>query len=491
MKKSKRKLEIDVELANGEKSITDNSQLPNQSLDIEKKPFKQTFSVPQGHSVLFGNIILNDGISRANYYACLVHTTIMFLNLTATTTLQPLILLDTKAYKVNMNEVGMVLAELMLLQTLSKIFFAPISGYLIDKIGRKPMLILGAVIVFMGYMMVPFQKTVFPGYAVSKLLVANGGNLLFLIPLTADYVHDSTKGKATGIFQALASLGSFLGTLVITLLLHLKFSLIQIHVAIGIIVLVPAIIYSHWIKGGDYYLRKGQNDDEEFLDQQIQEELFSVKIKKAVTALYTNGWLFISLVINTLARADYYIITVVTALWIKSFDQTDADHEESDRLVNKYEDLFFGLGFIANLIFGSILDKINPMKVIIPAIVGGTIGYSLILFANDKHSPMLLVLIITAGIAMPGLFNSAQYIAIKNYPRDLRGTLTSMINVFGIAGYLFLSTVGGYLYDHVSKRMPYFLYIGMMGLAMIVVLCIYGRMRKIGRDMPTPPQENI
>jgi len=472
-------LEIDVELANGEKSSTDQSQVQAPSMsqieNLKDLPAKK------GIDVFFGKITLNEGISAANFYASLFHTLITFMNFTATTTLQPLILLDPKSYAVDENRIGVILAQLILLQTVTKICMTPTFGFLIDKIGRKPMVLVGGTVIMMGYCLVPFQRTVFPGYAISKLLVTNGTNLLILLPFNADYVHDSSKGKAIGIAQALTSFGNFLGSLVITILLHVGFELAQIHMILGIFTFIMVLIYSPFIKAGNYYLKKGNNDEEEFLDKQNQEESFKEKIIKSINALSRNGWLLISLIINTLARADYYLITAVFALWMKSFDTSEDQRKDTDKLISFYENIFFLLGFIGNIAYGLILDVVNPLKVIFPTIFSGMIGYSLILMANSKNSIFVFLLILTAGLAMPGLFNSANYLAIRNYPKELRGTLTSLINVFGIVGYLFLSTVGGYLYDNVNKKMPYVLFLGMILLASFAIVMIYRKLRRYGR----------
>ena len=184
----------------------------------------------------------------------LFHTLIAFFNLTVGSTLQPLILLDVNTYNVNPKLIGRILAELILFQTVSKILLTPIYGYLMDNAGRKPMVLIGAGISALGYIMTPLQKSVFPGYAISRLITANGGNIMSFIPFNADYVHDISKGKATGITQALASAGSFFGSVFITICIANKVDVGKVHIAAGIIILVSAILYSIGLKGGKYFL---------------------------------------------------------------------------------------------------------------------------------------------------------------------------------------------------------------------------------------------
>lgn len=446
---------------------------------------KSTSEIPEPNSnqrddiqyALFNKIALNEGITKSNYYATWLHAFVTNVNLTMTTTLQPLILLNARFYAVSSDHIGLVLAQLVILQTITKILFTPVYGFLIDKLGRKPMLVVGAIVCLLGYVLVPFQKTVYPGYALSKLLVANGGNIIALMPFNADYVQDKSKGKATGISQALGSGGSFLGSVFITILLAIHIDLAQIHAFAGVFVFITMMTVSFFIKGGNYYLKQSPNDDEDFIDKKNQEEPFLIKLRKGFHALRTNGWLLISLIINTLARADLYIITVVFALWMKK-DVTPQDQEVTDKQVSFDQNIFFGLGMMANIFYGLILDRVHPIKIIFPTIIFGMTGYFLIFFAENKDSPIVIILMLTAGLAMPGLFNSANYLAIKNYPKELRGILTSLINVFGIGGYLLLSTIGGYYFDKGYKTAHFMMFMLMMATSLVVIITIYMVIKK-------------
>jgi len=444
--------------------------LPLKSSEIDSKT---DIIDEMGLDVFNRRIILNPGISRLNFYASLVHITLNQFSHAVTTTLQPLILLDPSSYNVNKGEVGVILAKLMLIQTLAKICITPFSGYFVDRIGRKPMILLGSFILLLGYLFVPYQTSVFPGYVLSKIFVANGGNLMYLAPLIADYVHDSTKGKATGISMALGSAGQFLGTLFVTLLIAMKISLSSIHVIAGITIFGITILYSFGIKEGKYYLarEKNQNDNISQLEKINKDDLLK-KLQDGFSALNKNGWLMISLIINTLARADYYLVTIIFALFVKSFDQTPSDTHNSNKLITIYQDLFFGLSFFCNLAYSVILDKVNTLKIIFPTMSLVIIGYVLGVFATTKDSSLLLLLILFAGIAMPGLINSGHYLAIKHFPKELRGMLSSLLSVIGIAGYLFLSTVGGYLFDNWGRSAPFLVFASMLTAALLGILYI-------------------
>lgn len=125
-----------------------------------------------------------------------------------------------------------------------------------------------------------------------------------------------------------------------------------------------------------------------------------------------DQWLFISALINTLARADLYLITSAFALWMKSFAETEQERKEADAQVFKFETIFFGIGVITTLFYGYMLDKHKKtMKVVYPTLIVGMIGYMFIFFAENEKSAYVILLVVFSGGSMPGFFNSGNYLS--------------------------------------------------------------------------------
>jgi len=280
--------------------------------------------------------------------------------------------------------------------------------------------------------------------------------------------------------MAMGTAGQLLGSVFITFLLYLKINLAFMHVIMGITIVTAVMIYSIGIKGGRYFVHKEKRNEDDFTDTR-HEEKFLPKLKQALITIYGNGWLLVSVTISTLAKADYYLVTIVLALFIKSFDQTPEDLHTSNQLANIYQDLFFGLSFVGNLLYGLVLDRINTINIIFPTLLMAIFGYSLGIFAHSRDSILIPIMILFAGAAMPGLLNSANYIAIKNFPRELRGILNSVLNVIGVAGYLFLSVIGGHLFDNYGRSAPFILFIFMLLGSMIVITYIYKKRHLKGK----------
>lgn len=91
-----------------------------------------------------------------------------------------------------------------------KLIFAPIFGILADRIGRKIVLFYGICVITVALFLIPFSTNLYPQYVLCRCLYAHGAICIAIIPLLADYVQDSTKGKASSFSVIMASGGAML-----------------------------------------------------------------------------------------------------------------------------------------------------------------------------------------------------------------------------------------------------------------------------------------
>jgi hypothetical protein len=60
------------------------------------------------------------------------------------------------------------------------------------------------------------STNIYPFYCIARVVYAVGAITLATIPFVADYVHDSTKGRASALNVVLAALGAVFSATVIT-----------------------------------------------------------------------------------------------------------------------------------------------------------------------------------------------------------------------------------------------------------------------------------
>jgi len=159
-------------------------------------------------------------------------------------------------------------------------------------------------------------------------------------------------------------------------------------------------------------------------------------------------------------------------MWIKSYAETPQESADANARISLLINIFYGLNFFFNFFYGVLLDRVPTILLTLFTVFFGFLGYICIIFAEDDKSILVIFLIVLAGIAMPGFFNCGIYLSNKHYPHELRGTLSSIVNVFGLAGYLFVSILGGYLYDHFNKKSPFVLYDIMLVSSIFVIIYV-------------------
>lgn len=169
------------------------------------------------------------------------------------------------------------------------------------------------------------------------------------IPFLADYVHDSTKGRASAVNVVLAALGAVFSATVITKLLTQNFEISTAYVIIGITFGALGLLYTLGLKKGLHFkeerkivrnainqvaedqgppsicpyknyqrMRELYDDDIDYINyeeevqtlQQIkQESTWGSALKIAILAGH-NIWIFQGYVTNFLGRGDSILLTL-------------------------------------------------------------------------------------------------------------------------------------------------------------------------------------
>ena len=458
--------------SNDQISLVEDNQIKKPTrkfslLDIEKP-------LSSHNEKIFGErIVLNTGITKINYICSLLHFLTMLFSFLITDTLQPMILLDPHYFNIDKETSGELIAKILVILLVFKIFISPFYGYCIDRFGRVIMLRYAAINILLGYLSVPYQKSVFPGFLISKILFSNGGTIYALVPFNADYVHDSSKGKAAGLQLTLGTVGGLLGALFVKMLLWLGFDLSQCYIISGFIVFTSTMLYSFGLKPGNKYYYKLSSAG---LKENVAEQPITQKFMLAWTEVKNSPWIMIAVLLTIVGNADFYILTVLFALYVKSFfGSTDADALTSNHLISFWQLTAFTLAAIFNIISGHFIDKINPIKIIVPSVLLTIIGFFFSLLVQSPYDTFFMILVILPSISLPAIYTTANYLAIKHFPQDMRGTLSSFVGMVGYLGYVFIALFGGILFDRVHRSGPYVLYSLMLTMALFIILRIYNK----------------
>lgn len=431
--------------------------------------FASTIDDEQPHYFL-KTIRLNPGISNLNYIASQLHFMIMVFGFGCADALQPLILVHRDYYAVPKDNSGTVMSNMLFVQLGTKILVSILYGYLIDKFGRKLMIYYGAINLVAGFMLAPVFTSVFPGLVFAKVLISNGGSALSIIPLTADYIHSESRGKAAGINIALTAVGAFLSNIFLKVLFIKEYSLEECYFISGILVFVLFLLNTFALKGGHYYRSQGQA---------IKGALrsgsgFFTEFKEAVGAFFQNAWLTIALVLRIVGNADFFIAFTILSLFVKSLFPPGISENEENITLNHIQSFVFLPALVCDFVYGHYIDKTN--KIIGMSLISlamGAVAFFLTSLATTPYDFELYLSSILIGMSVPGVYVVSTYLSIKHFPEEKRGVMMGVLNLMGYLGYVIIASGGGYLFDHWKKNAPFILYAALLTIAFVFVVWIY------------------
>jgi len=450
--------------------ITEDSQIKDLQTfsplpEDEEAPLKESESV-----TVFNFIKLNPGLSKQNFYCLIIHHVLLVLSISIPGAIQPLIILNPEYYNVPQEKAGKIHSIVLIVQLVVKLCVSIPYGHLVDRLGRKFMIHYGALSFLVGCLIISSQTSIFPGFIFGQFFITNATSALFSVPLSADYIADESKGKASAFLFMFFGFGGLAGNLIVKALFHLEISLGKCYVIIGLASCGAFFLNTLGLKSHYKHLIVHGNTAES------RESLIN-KIKEAMQIFKSNGWLKILLVVQILGSSDFHVFFSLFAVFTKSLFPKDVDEHTQNLVVNNIQTFVSIPMILANIVYGSFLDKKHMIiKILVFALGGGSVSFLFIAFSKDPYAWTIKFGAILLGSTLPGLFTISSYLGIKNYPPDKRGLMSGISGIMGTIGYFVLATTSGVLYDSWRKDGPFLICSGLLIVAIILVIKIYRNM---------------
>ena len=161
-----------------------------------------------------GPFWLMPGITPVNGLAYFTTAMLAIPMMAALSFLQPIML---RVVGVEREIQGTLSGDLVFFQECVVLLLTPFIGALADKVGRRPLVMLGIALLGIGYSLYPFADSVFMMYAYRTIFAGGIGLIATVITIVnTDYVQDRSRGK----WVAVASMTQGLGIFIVTQLLR-------------------------------------------------------------------------------------------------------------------------------------------------------------------------------------------------------------------------------------------------------------------------------
>jgi MFS family permease len=126
--------------------------------------------------------------------------------------------------------------------------FSLISGRLIDRWGRRPVIIVGSLVLLLACLTAPLTSATFP-LAISLLLLGLGWNFCFVAgsTLLADQLTPAERGRTQGFNDLLIGLAAAAGSIG-SGLISARFGYAGVGLAGAALSLLPLVFLAHWAR---------------------------------------------------------------------------------------------------------------------------------------------------------------------------------------------------------------------------------------------------
>jgi MFS family permease len=404
-----------------------------------------------------GNTFLSIGLSEnvngfnmaTFYWACLTG----ILLSTFVPQLQPYLL--SEFLHIPEREQGAVSGDLSFWGEVTIIFMVGLWGTLSDRIGRRPVMAVGYIIMAAGIFMYP-QATSYQGLLVARLLFAAGvaAYSVMIVSLIADYVTDDSRGKATGMLGFFNGLGALVTVMVLLRLPALFQDAGQSPVQAGqstyqiiaALTLFTGILM--WFGLNRNETRHGG----------YQGNLLGLA-KEGMLAAKDPG-IALAYGASFVARGNLAIVGTFFTLWLANYGTLELGLNRADALAKAGGIIAItqSAALLSAPLFGLLTDRINRVSALNITLLLAFLGYGGTIFVDNPFSLGMIGCGILIGMSEVGCIITSSVLIAQQTPARIRGSVIGFFNLTGAVGIMVASKFGGVMFDAWREAAPFILF---------------------------------
>lgn len=391
------------------------------------------------------------------YWACLVGILLQ----TFVPQMQPYLL--TEFLGIPEGEQGEVSGNLSFWSELVIIAMVGFWGTLSDRVGRRPIMALGYLIMAVGLFLLPRAQS-YEGLLIARLAFSVGAAAfsVMLVTLIADYVSDQSRGKATGLVGFCNGIGALI-TVVLLLRLPKMFQEAgQTPVEAG--------QSAYWIIAGLTFasaaiLWFGLNKRE--VPHQEQRQSLLLQAREGLLAARDRG-IALAYGASFVARGNLAIVGTFFTLWLANYGTLELGMNRADAMAKA--GMIIAITQTAALVsaplFGFLTDRINRVSALNLTLLLAFLGYGGTWFVENPFGAGMILCGVLIGMSEVGCIVTSSVLIAQQTPQRIRGAVIGVFNLSGAVGILVASKVGGILFDAWREAAPFITF----GLFAVVVL---------------------
>ncbi len=393
--------------------------------------------------------------------------------------MQPYLL--TEFLHIPEGEQGVVSGKLSFWGELVIIVMVGVWGTLSDRIGRRPVMALGYLVMSAAVFLYPRADS-YEQLLLARLAFAAGAAAyaVMIVTLIADYVSDDSRGKATGLMGFCNGLGALI-TVMLVLRLPKMFqdggqtpieAGLTTYSIIGGLTLFTGLLM--WFGLRDLPVERRERHKP--LLQQARAGLLAAR-DRGIALAYGASFV---------ARGNLAIVGTFFTLWLANYGTLELGLSRAEAMASA--GMFIAIAQSSALLsaplFGLLTDRINRVTALNLTLLLAFLGYGGTWFVEDPFAAGMIVCAVLIGMSEVGCIITSSVLIAQQTPERIRGAVIGLFNLTGAVGIMVASIVGGMLFDAWREAAPFILF----GLFALVVL-IWGLLVR-SKIEPVPVEES-
>jgi MFS family permease len=368
-----------------------------------------------------------------------------------------------------LEEQGTVVGDLVFYGELVLISMSGVFGAWSDQYGRRAVLIGGLLVLGAGYVALGMAGSV------SELIVVRvfitfgiGAVSVMLSTIQVDYPSEDSRGKLAAISGMCIGLGAVMIGIVFTRFpdmfanagyAPLEASRLTMLTMTGFCI-ITALVVRIGLVGGAPKEVSGKPG----LKKLLAAGLAAGRENPRILLSYGAGFV---------GRADLVVVGTFYSLWLT---QAGMEAGLGADVAAKNAGAMFALVMTSALLWAPVLgwmnDRYDRTVIMAVSLLLAFAGYSLMGLFGDPQGDWLVPASILLGIGQISVTQACATLIGQESPPETRGSVVGTFSVCGAAGILFVTSVGGRMYDGIGPEAPFILIgvlNGMLGLCAIWV----------------------
>ena len=369
---------------------------------------------------------------------------------------------------------GRVVGDLVFYGELVMISMSGVMGAWADKYGRRAVFVIGLLVMGAGYFALGMARDV-PQLIAVRVFTTFGIAAVSVMVATVqvDYPAEESRGKMAGFAGIAIGLGAVMIGVLFTRFpdmyagagySDLGASQMTMLTVTGFCVLSAVILRVGLVGGPPPQTNTKRSTRKLIVD--------------GIKAGQRNPRLLLAYACGFVGRADMVVVGTFYSLWLT---QAGIAAGMGADVAAKMSGGMFALVMSSALVWAPVMgwlnDRLDRTLTMAIALILGLIGYCAIGLVDDPLGVWLYPASVVLGIGQMSVTLASQTLLGQESPLEMRGAVVGTFSVCGAAGILFVTSVGGRLYDAIAPAAP-FVMIGLLnGLLGLYGFWLYRRLQ--------------